>query len=444
MTGGKTAPSGGGFAAEGPPRGGTGKARPKAAQRGAAERSPVPKGRPEAAPVRPGLATSPPGGYRSPVPFENVIGAIRDIAQGKMIILVDDEDRENEGDLCMAAERVTPEAINFMATHGRGLICLTLTEDRIRQLELPMMVDTNTSAFETGFTVSVEAREGVTTGISARDRARTIQVAVDPEARPSDLVRPGHVFPIRARDGGVLVRTGQTEGSVDLSRLAGLDPSGVICEIMNEDGSMSRRPELERFAEKHGLRIVSIAELVEYRMAHESLVEVVERRSIETAEWGALDAVVLKARVGGQEHLALVKGTIDRDTPALVRVQSIELPADLVGLALSGGGAEMRAAMKKISEAGAGVFVYLLRPNPAGSLADRLRRVVEGAPSPTHHRVGARLDLREFGIGAQILKALGVGKFRLMSNHEVRIVGIEGFDIELVERVPLPVEGPTG
>ncbi|MCC7386659.1 MAG: 3,4-dihydroxy-2-butanone-4-phosphate synthase [Deltaproteobacteria bacterium] len=372
--------------------------------------------------------------------FENVKAAVADIAAGKMVVLVDDEDRENEGDLCLAAEKVSPEIINFMATHARGLICLTLTEAQTRRLALPMMVEANTSAFQTGFTVSIEAREGVTTGISAADRARTIQVAINPEASPTDLVRPGHVFPIRAREGGVLVRAGQTEGSVDLAVLAGLNPAGVICEIMNDDGSMARRPELERFAKKHGLRILTIAELIEHRLAHESLVRVVAERQVSTPDWGELRAMVFRSIVDGQEHLALVKGAIRAEEPALIRVQSIDLPADVVGLALSGGGAELRAAMRLINSAGAGVFIYLIRTSANARLSDRLDgRGGEGAPA-RYTRVGRRLDLREFGIGAQILKAVGVRKFRLMSNREVRIVGLEGFDLELVERIPLPVE----
>jgi 3,4-dihydroxy 2-butanone 4-phosphate synthase / GTP cyclohydrolase II len=375
--------------------------------------------------------------------FDNVRGAIADFAAGKMLILVDDEDRENEGDLCMAAEKISPEAINFMATHGRGLICLTLTESQTKRLALPMMVESNTSAFQTGFTVSIEAKEGVTTGISAADRAHTIRVAIDPHAEPGDLVRPGHVFPIRAREGGVLVRAGQTEGSVDLARLSGQTAAAVICEIMNDDGSMARRPELESFAEKHNLRIVSIAELIQYRLAHESLVEKVAERTVETAEWGQLRVYVMRSIVDGLEHLALVKGEIQAEDDTLIRVQSIELPADLVGLAISGGGSEMRAAMQHITKAGKGIFIYLLRGHSSTKLSERLEEI-QGAPtSPTYHRVGRRFDLREFGTGAQILKTLGVRRFRLMSNHDVRLVGIEGFDLELVERVPLPVEAPA-
>lgn len=370
--------------------------------------------------------------------FENVQAAIEEIAQGKMVILVDDEDRENEGDLCMAAEKVTPEAVNFMATHGRGLICLTLTEERIEQLELPMMVERNTSPFQTGFTVTIEAREGVTTGISASDRARTIMAAVAEDAKPADLVTPGHVFPIRARDGGVLVRTGQTEGSVDLATLAGCASSGVICEIMNEDGTMARRPQLEVFAKEHGLRIVTIAELVEYRFAHDALVETVIERTVNTPDWGELRMMVMRSKVDNVEHFVLVKGEVNPDEPTLVRVQSIDMPADIVGLVLSGGGAEMRAALDMIAKEGSGVFAYLIRSVDGSTLAKRVERIDEQATPPTYDRVGTRLDLREFGTGAQILKRVGVKKFRMMSNNEIRIVGIEGFGLELVERVPLP------
>jgi 3,4-dihydroxy 2-butanone 4-phosphate synthase/GTP cyclohydrolase II len=374
-----------------------------------------------------------------PNAFDNVRAAIEEIAAGKMIILVDDEDRENEGDLCMAAERVTPEAINFMAVHARGLICLTLTEEKIGRLGLPMMVENNQSTFGTGFTVSIEAREGVSTGISAKDRATTILTAVRPDATRDDLVSPGHVFPIRARSGGVLVRTGQTEGSVDLAKLAGLEPAGVICEIMNEDGSMARRPELERFAAEHRLRIVTIADLIEYRFAHDRLVETVCDRTVDNAEWGELRVRIMRSAVDGQEHLVISKGHIDPEVPALVRVQSIDLPADLIGLALSGGGAEMRAAMGAIAAAEAGVFVYLVRPVEGSTMAKKLERIGDRAVPPSYHRVGTRLDLREFGTGAQILKAVGVRRFRLLTNSEVRIVGIEGFDLELVERVGLDV-----
>ncbi|MCB9645530.1 MAG: 3,4-dihydroxy-2-butanone-4-phosphate synthase [Deltaproteobacteria bacterium] len=378
------------------------------------------------------------------MPFENVEGAIEDIRNGKMIILVDDEDRENEGDLCMAAELVTPEAINFMAVHARGLICLTLTEDKIAQLDLPMMVERNTSAFGTGFTVSIEASEGVTTGISAHDRATTIRAAMRDDCRPRDLRTPGHVFPIRARKGGVLVRTGQTEGSVDLSRLAGLRPAGVICEIMNEDGTMARRPELEKYAAQHGLRIVTIAELIEYRIANEILVRLVAEKKLNVAHWGELTVRVMESEVDGLQHLVLQKGEIGPEDAPLVRVQSIDMPADLLGLVLSGGGAEMRAALDRMVQEGQGVFVYLVRSVDGSTLAKRLERVdQQNNTPPTYHRVGTRLDLREFGTGAQILKVLGIRKFRMMSNHEIRIVGLEGYGLHMTERVPLPVPAPV-
>ena len=366
--------------------------------------------------------------------WDNIRGAIEDIAQGKMVILVDDEDRENEGDLCLAAEKVTPEIINFMATHGRGLICLTLTQEHTERLELPMMVERNRSQFQTGFTVSIEASEGITTGISAADRARTILEAVKPDAKPTDLVTPGHVFPIRARNGGVLVRTGQTEGSVDLSRLAGLSPSGVICEIMNPDGTMARRPELEKFAEQHQLRIVTIAELVDYRLAHDSLIERVAEKTISSDRWGEFKVVVTRSRVDGTEQLVLTKGNIQADVAHLVRVQSVDLPADLLSLVLADSRSEIDLALSAIAEAGSGVFVFLTR-----SRANLSERIFEQNKtlSTSYDRVGDRLNLREFGIGAQILTSLGVRRFRLLSNSDVRIVGLEGFGLELVERVSL-------
>jgi 3,4-dihydroxy 2-butanone 4-phosphate synthase/GTP cyclohydrolase II len=372
------------------------------------------------------------------VVFSNVRAAIDDMAAGKMVILVDDEDRENEGDLCMAADLVTPADINFMAVHARGLICLTLTEDKTAALGLKMMVEKNTSTFETGFTVSIEAKQGVSTGISAADRATTIRAAVRPDATPEDLVTPGHVFPIRARTGGVLVRSGQTEGSVDLSALAGRAPAGVICEIMNEDGSMARRPDLERFAEAHRLRIVTIADLIEYRLAHETLVEVAVEREMDVRPWGPMRVVVLRSRVDGSEHLALIKGTIDPDAAPLVRVQSIELPGDLLGLTLAGGGAELRGAMERIQAEGNGVFVYLCRTAAHSRMSDRLEGA--GGRPVDAQRVGRRLDLREFGTGAQILKVLGVRRFRLLTNRAYRIVGLEGYGLELVDRVEFSTE----
>ena len=371
--------------------------------------------------------------------FENVTAALEDIAAGKMIILVDDEDRENEGDLCMAAEKVTPEAINFMAKYGRGLICLTLDEAKIASLELPMMVQNNSSPFKTGFTVSIEAAKGVSTGISAHDRATTILAAVDETATPADLVTPGHVFPIRARNGGVLVRTGQTEGSVDLAQLAGLRPAGVICEIMNDDGTMARRPQLEDFAAKHDLRILTIAELVSYRLTHDTLVEKVAEQTLIAPEWGELRVAVVRNKVDGLEHLVMMMGDIDGDSAPLVRVQSINLPSDLLGIALSGGGAEMRAALSEMKREGRGVFIYLNHPAANTSMAQKLDRIGTGDAQ----RLGARMDLREFGTGAQILKLVGVAKFRLLTNSDFRIVGLEGFGLELTDRIPLPISPVT-
>ncbi|MEM7679349.1 MAG: 3,4-dihydroxy-2-butanone-4-phosphate synthase, partial [Myxococcota bacterium] len=327
--------------------------------------------------------------------------------------------------------------INFMAKYGRGLICLTLTEEKIAQLELPMMVQKNSSPFKTGFTVSIEAATGVSTGISAHDRARTILAAVDDGAQPNDLVTPGHVFPIRARQGGVLVRTGQTEGSVDLAQLANLRPSGVICEIMNDDGTMARRPQLEDFAAKHGLRILTIAELVSYRLTHDTLVERVNERTVQTPEWGEMRVAIFRDKVDGLEHLALMMGDLHGEPP-LVRVQSINLPSDLLGITLSGGGVEMRSALSQMKQAGRGVFIYLNHPTPSVTMADKLDRVAAGSNADVQ-RVGARMDLREFGTGAQILKLVGVKKFRLLTNSEFRIVGLEGFGLELVERLPLPM-----
>ncbi len=370
--------------------------------------------------------------------FENVTAALKDIAAGKMIILVDDEDRENEGDLCMAAEKVSAEAINFMAKHGRGLVCLTLDEAKIKELGLPMMVENNSSPFKTGFTVSIEAAKGVSTGISAHDRATTILTAVAPNATSSDLVTPGHVFPIRARNGGVLVRTGQTEGSVDLAVLAGLRPAGVICEIMNDDGTMARRPQLEDFAAKHGLRILTIAELVSYRLTHDTLVAKVAERTLNTPEWGELKVSVVRNKLDGFEHLVLTMGDIHGEPPPLVRVQSINLPADLLGIALSGGGAEMRAALGQMKKEGRGVFIYLNSPAASATMAEKLERIDADA-----QRIGAKMDLREFGTGAQILKLVGIKKFRLLTNSEFRIVGLEGFGLELTDRVPLPITSAT-
>ncbi|MBI3070782.1 MAG: 3,4-dihydroxy-2-butanone-4-phosphate synthase [Deltaproteobacteria bacterium] len=361
--------------------------------------------------------------------------ALDEIRAGRVVILVDDEDRENEGDLCMAAERITPDAINFMATHGRGLICLTLTEEKVRALDLPMMVRENTSTLGTAFTVSIEARRGVTTGISAADRAVTILAAVADDARPEDLVRPGHVFPLKARNGGVLVRTGQTEGSVDLARLAGLRPAGVICEIMREDGQMARREDLEKFAKDHGLMILSIADIIQYRLERESLVERISEAELPTALAGTFKAQVFSNLVDSRVHLALTKGTIERDRPILVRAHTACITGDVFGSRRCACEAQLRAAMRKIEADGNGVILYLgMEPSRAALLREFDTHSAHRDFVPSE---GGRLAaLREFGIGAQILKALGVGKMRLMTNSHARVVGIDGYGLEIVERVP--------
>jgi len=367
---------------------------------------------------------------------------LEDIKAGKMIILVDDEDRENEGDLYMAAESVDAEAINFMATHGRGLICLTLTEELVDKLELPMMVSKNTSPYGTGFTISIEARTGVSTGISAADRARTVLAAVAPDAGPRDLVSPGHIFPLRARDGGVLVRTGQTEGSVDLSRLAGKIPAGVICEIMKEDGTMARMPDLEVFSKKHNIKIATIADLVAYRLREDMLIkrEVVAR--VPTEHAGEFKAVVYTNSVDKMEHIALVKGEIKGDEPVLVRVHSECLTGDVFGSARCDCGDQLHAAMKMIDENGSGIVLYMRQEGRGIGLVNKLKAYClqdeEGVDTvEANHRLGFKSDLRDYGIGAQILRDLGVSKMTILTNNPKKIVGLEGYGIEVVERVAL-------
>jgi 3,4-dihydroxy 2-butanone 4-phosphate synthase/GTP cyclohydrolase II len=358
--------------------------------------------------------------------------ALSEIRKGRMVILTDDEDRENEGDLVMAAEKVTPEAINFMATHGRGLICLSLTEDKVRQLNLPMMVQDNTSPFGTGFTVSIEAATGVTTGISAADRARTIQVAVAPDARPGDLVRPGHIFPLRARNGGVLVRTGQTEGSVDLARMAGLDPSGVICEIMKPDGTMARRPDLVKFARKHGMLLLSVADITRYRLRHDQLVR---RVSEGPSPFGGGDfrAISYLSEVDGAVHVALVKGDVAGSAPVLTRVHRACLAGDLLGSTACDCGTQLQLGIQRIREEGRGVVVYLEKTVPAEERLMCTRRKMEEGVQPADE--GARH--REFGVGAQILQDLGLHRLRLLTNNPKKIIGLESYDLEVVEHIPL-------
>jgi 3,4-dihydroxy 2-butanone 4-phosphate synthase/GTP cyclohydrolase II len=368
-----------------------------------------------------------------------VTAALDDIRAGKMVILVDDEDRENEGDLTMAAEKVTPEAINFMAKWGRGLICLTLTEEKADALELPLQSARKGggSPFGTAFTVSIEARQGVTTGISAKDRATTILTAVRPDARPEDLITPGHVFPLRAKRGGVLVRTGQTEGSVDLSRLAGLSPAGVICEIMNDDGSMARMPDLEKFAVQHQLRILSIADLIEYRLQQESLVEKVATSPLMPSLPGVtadFTAHVYNTPVEKTEYLALTLGDVKSGEPLLVRVQTACFPGDVFGSAACDCGAQLAAALQAIERAGRGVLLYVIPSGRHTLLGDFKAHVLH---EETARVSGYEHKLRDFGLGAQVLSALGVRELRLLTNSPKKIAGLEGYGMCIVERVPL-------